>query len=326
MNYTKHSHASLVKSYWEQGWAVAEDVFSPSEIDQLAHEAQAAASRRLEDLAKALNSPDEEVRRQAEHTKSLTVDGPDVQAPRKLEAPCQDTQCPSFRRVIADPRLVERVEAILGQPKPLLLLEQCFMKPPEVGSAKPFHQDNYFFEVDPTDAVVTAWLALDDATIPNGCLEYLSGSHVHGIQPHSSEGLDAPDGECEDQAQTLRQIDGEEWSSSKRVDSKATLKASGIPYVTAMSLPNTSLQPVPVRKGSVIFHHGSTIHRSGVNRTPQWRRAYSTHWAANVPSGPKKTTARSSILKDSVKLQLIRAAAEKDLLRAEEGDASRSRL
>ena len=204
-------HAHLVKSYWKNGWAVARNVFSPAEVDKLAQEAQNVASSRLAALAEALQSSDEQVRRQAEHTKTLTVDDDDdgrsnnerggrrlqFVAPRKLESPCQDPRCPSFRRVINDRRLVERVAAILGQQsvmpaaasavasgdndeKLLLLLEQCFMKPPVVGSAKPFHQDNYFFEISPTDAVVTAWIALDDAVVGNGCLEYLSGlSLIH---------------------------------------------------------------------------------------------------------------------------------------------------
>ena len=337
-------------------------MFSPAEVDKLAQEAQNVASSRLAALAEALQSSDEQVRRQAEHTKTLTVDDDDdgrsnnerggrrlqFVAPRKLESPCQDPRCPSFRRVINDRRLVERVAAILGQQsvmpaaasavasgdndeKLLLLLEQCFMKPPVVGSAKPFHQDNYFFEISPTDAVVTAWIALDDAVVGNGCLEYLSGSHLHGIQPHQGVANDDRDAaDDDDQTNALKELAGEEWSSSKRVDSKATLKATGIPYATAMSLPNVQLECAPVPRGSIIFHHGSTIHRSGANTSNTWRRAYSTHWAAakcrphygggdddggggggdgSMQSGWVKTTARSSVLTDSVALRQLRRAA-----------------
>ena len=31
------------------------------------------------------------------------------------------------------------------------------------GAAKPLHQDNYFFQIDPPGAMLTAWIALDDA-------------------------------------------------------------------------------------------------------------------------------------------------------------------
>ena len=36
-----------------------------------------------------------------------------------------------------------------------LYADQALMKPPEVGSEKPFHQDNAYFDVTPDDAVVT---------------------------------------------------------------------------------------------------------------------------------------------------------------------------
>ena len=48
----------------------------------------------------------------------------------------------------------------------------------------PQHQDNAHFGVDPSDWGVTAWCALDDATVANGCMQYFSGSHLKGAVPH----------------------------------------------------------------------------------------------------------------------------------------------
>ena len=57
------------------------------------------------------------------------------------------------------------------------------MKPPEFGSAKPYHQDNAYFLCQPADDVLTAWIALDDVDVDNGCLRYIDGSHRQGILP-----------------------------------------------------------------------------------------------------------------------------------------------
>ena len=46
-----------------------------------------------------------------------------------------------------------------------------------------------------------------------------------------------------------------------------------------MDLPDEVTCPVPT--GSVIFHHGCTLHRSAVNQTETWRRALIYHYATS---------------------------------------------
>ena len=41
------------------------------------------------------------------------------------------------------------------------------------------------------------------------------------------------------------------------------------------------MTPGPVPKGGVSFHHGGTVHQSGVNRSPRWRRACALHYVRN---------------------------------------------
>ena len=53
-----------------------------------------------------------------------------------------------------------------------VFFSQVFMKPPGVGGPKPIHQDNFYFGPDDEDAMLTAWVALDEATTENGCLNY----------------------------------------------------------------------------------------------------------------------------------------------------------
>lgn len=60
----------------------------------------------------------------------------------------------------------------------------ALLKPPEGGVEKPWHQDNAYFNVKPLDAVVGMWVALDRASISNGCLHVLPGWHRVGAFKH----------------------------------------------------------------------------------------------------------------------------------------------
>ena len=60
---------------------------------------------------------------------------------------------------------------------------QYFNKPPGVGKPTPVHQDGYYFNIEPTEAI-TMWLALDEVNEENGCLRYVRGAHKYGVRPH----------------------------------------------------------------------------------------------------------------------------------------------
>jgi ectoine hydroxylase-related dioxygenase (phytanoyl-CoA dioxygenase family) len=144
-----------------------------------------------------------------------------------------------------DPKLVGLVERFLGKGVSVYF-SQIFFKPPEGGGPKPAHQDNFYFGPTDIEGVVTAWIALDDATLENGCLYFGDGTNQGPVYPHF-----APENE---------------------------------PY--NLQLPPTVLekqpmQPAPVRKGGVSFHHGNTFHQSGPNHSTKWRRACALHYVRN---------------------------------------------
>ena len=60
---------------------------------------------------------------------------------------------------------------------------QWFNKPRRVGKLTPPHQDGFYFMLEPNEAV-TLWLAIDAADEENGCIRYVSGSHLRGMRPH----------------------------------------------------------------------------------------------------------------------------------------------
>jgi hypothetical protein len=49
---------------------------------------------------------------------------------------------------------------------------------------QPWHQDSYYFPFDPPRTVVGLWLAITRATLENGCLHVLPGSHREPVHEH----------------------------------------------------------------------------------------------------------------------------------------------
>ncbi len=151
----------------------------------------------------------------------------------------------AVKALARDRRLVDLVEAIVGRGVSVYF-SQIFFKAPEGGGPKPAHQDNYYFGPTDREGVVTAWIALDDATLENGCLYFGNGTNQGPVYEHY-----APEGE---------------------------------PYnlqLPADLLDRQPMTPAPVRKGGVSFHHGNTFHLSGPNQSRHWRRACALHFVRN---------------------------------------------
>jgi len=108
---------------------------------------------------------------------------------------------------------------------------EYFNKPPKIGKATPPHQDNYYFMLDPPQAV-TMWMALEDVDEQNGCVRYIKGSHLKGMRPH---------GRTQTLGFSQGIVDyGEKESYADEV-------------------------PFPARPGDLLIHHSMTIHRADAN-------------------------------------------------------------
>ena len=136
-----------------------------------------------------------------------------------------------FLALATNSRILDIVESLIG-PDIKLFGSQCFMKPPG-GIEKPYHQDSAYFSIEPRD-LVTCWTALDDATIANGCLWVIPGSHRIGLLDH-----DQP------------------WNVGDRVDMQ--VRDEQIDY--SREVPNE------LKAGNCSFHHSMLLHRSGPNKT-----------------------------------------------------------
>ena len=162
---------------------------------------------------------------------------------RKLDNP--HAHRPVVQSLARSPALIALVEQFLGAGVSVYF-SQIFFKPPEGGGPKPAHQDNFYFGPTDIEGVVTAWIALDDATLENGCLYFGDGTNQGPVYPHI-----AP------------------------ADEPFNLQ------LPAAVLDKQPMVPAPVRKGGVSFHHGNTFHQSGPNHSPKWRRACALHFVKN---------------------------------------------
>jgi phytanoyl-CoA hydroxylase len=162
---------------------------------------------------------------------------------RKLDNPVFHR--PTIRGLATKPALVGLVEELIGEGVSVVF-SQVFFKPPRGGGPKPVHQDNFYFGPADPEGIVTAWVALDDADLENGCMYFGEGTHKAPPVPHI-----APE--------------GQPFNLS-------------IPDEVAGSV---AMTPAPVPKGGVSFHHGNVFHQSADNNSERWRRAVAMHYVRN---------------------------------------------
>ncbi|MEZ5278436.1 MAG: phytanoyl-CoA dioxygenase family protein [Opitutaceae bacterium] len=81
------------------------------------------------------------------------------------------------------PRLRALLGAVLGEDyAPYSSMALC--KPAGIGAEKPWHQDLAYFAVNRFDGVAGVWIALDRATVENGCMHVIPGGHRTGPREH----------------------------------------------------------------------------------------------------------------------------------------------
>lgn len=73
------------------------------------------------------------------------------------------------------PEILDIVQQLIGEDL-ILWGMTVFGKPATIGKATPWHQDGDVYPVHPLETI-TIWIALDDATPHNGCMQFIPGSH-----------------------------------------------------------------------------------------------------------------------------------------------------
>jgi ectoine hydroxylase-related dioxygenase (phytanoyl-CoA dioxygenase family) len=83
---------------------------------------------------------------------------------------------PEYRAITHNPLITQAIRELMGAEQIRLWHDQIISKPPGENKLFSCHHDFYFWPLDrPT--MITCWLALDDATVDNGCMHVVPGSH-----------------------------------------------------------------------------------------------------------------------------------------------------
>ncbi len=216
-------------TYDGQGYVVVPDVLGPEWLAAASAEATAICRGRRGQMVGAL--PTDERDDDATVLDRYLC----IHFPHKISALMRD--------LALHPAVVDVLVDIIG-PNVKLMQSMLFIK----GAGKPgqaWHQDEA--HIPTRDRSLTAvWLALDDATLDNGCLWVFPGSHRRGVLYPMRDQRDA-------------RFDG-------------TPEAHGFPHDTDEAV------PVELAAGGAVIFNGYLLHRSLPNGSARPRRAVVNHY------------------------------------------------
>ncbi len=162
--------------------------------------------------------------RRPEQLVSIHIDGANDEGVRGRAA---------FRELAMDEDIVDLVAALIGEDV-ILWGCQAFCKPAGDGMAVPWHQDGHYWPIRPI-ATCTAWIALDDSSVENGCLRVIPGSHR--ARRHFEHEKDERDGLVLNQTLVAGQIDE---AAAIDIELEAGQLSLHDVYLVHGSKPNTS--------------------------------------------------------------------------------------
>lgn len=165
-----------VAHFHEQGYLIVRQAFGADEVGD--------ALNGLVDLIMGRNPDFTGVMFEARARDMLDQLGPEARqdAVRKLMFFTEFD--PRLKALSHHAQLLRAVSTLLGDREPRLFQDMALIKPPRLGREKPWHQDNAYFNYPQGTPVVGVWIALDEATIENGCMQFLPGQHREGPRIH----------------------------------------------------------------------------------------------------------------------------------------------
>lgn len=168
---------------------------------------------------------------------------------RYFASECQREQ-PALRRMLFSPEMAELCRATLGDTA-YFFFDQYVVKGPEGGLPFSWHQDSGYVVAygGPPDHLpyLTCWCPLDDATLDNGTVRVIPGSHRRGLVPHT-----------------------------KREGSNDL----------AAEVDETEAVAIEVPAGSIVAFSSRMLHATGANRTDRPRRVYLAQYTVEAMRNP----------------------------------------
>lgn len=146
--------------------------------------------------------------------------------------------------LVFNAQIAQEMAQLTGADQLRIWHDQVQYKPPLYGGTTMWHQDAPLWPILAPMTEVSAWVALDDVDVDNGCMWMVPGSHTWGnhmdfIREHVPT-FDAMPKEFEGRA--------------------------------------VEVKPCPVRRGEVHYHHALTWHGSPDNHSSRPRRAIAIHY------------------------------------------------
>ena len=83
--------------------------------------------------------------------------------------------------IVSNPRILDAVESVIG-PNIIVWASQWFPKFPGDKAFVSWHQDATYWGLTPPN-VTTAWIALSESTVNNGCMRVVPGTHTMPLLP-----------------------------------------------------------------------------------------------------------------------------------------------
>lgn len=162
-----------LEQYQREGYVIAKDVLSADEVTGL--------KTRLREYVRG-DRKEIKFDRMLEPSVDPGEFNREGEPVRKFEGVGMAREDDVFRDLAFHDDIVKMISQIQG---PNLKLLRCagMLKPPGVGSAKKFHQDAAYYPIYPMDHV-TVWVALDEATTENGCMQVVPEAHTDGLLKH----------------------------------------------------------------------------------------------------------------------------------------------
>jgi len=152
-----------------------------------------------------------------------------------------------FRGHIYHPTVCRLVAELMDTGTVRVWHDQIQYKPPRTGGPTDWHQDHPYWPILQPADLISAWVALDNATLENGCMRMVPRSHLWG--PHKGGTIGVKDDFIPDYDPAL-------VPEGEKVE----------------------IVPCEVGRGEVMFHHCLTWHGSAPNPSDRPRRAIAVHY------------------------------------------------
>lgn len=160
-------------------------------------------------------------------------------APRLTQILNPSRYAPAFAGLKCTERALAMATQLLG-PGTEAQGDHAILKPAGMGAATPWHQDESYWNPEMAYNALSVWMPLQEATVANGCMQFIPGSHRLEVLPHHPINHDP-------------RIHGLEVD--RTIDASRAVAC-------------------PIPAGGATFHLSRTLHFTGENRTDQPRRAY----------------------------------------------------